>query len=234
MKNPEATTIDAAATVAEQGAHVAPEKAPSKKGASQKKGAPKGQKTAKGAKAKAAPKKASKKAAKPARKKEASAPRAESKGAKILEMIGRAKGATLTEIMKATAQAVADILNQRFKRRDTPAVAVNLLGLLDATQLDQRLAAGFDGCHAGPQIVLDVQVEMAFQFVGQLAFPAAVIEQTREADEESAHVSHRITRIAGQLWGPLSSLAARARSRPRGLPRSATRQRHRGSAGRQI
>src|SRR5258708_5467814 len=100
MKNNQATET---AAVAEQGAHVAPEKAPSKKGASQKKGAPKGQKTAKGAKAKAAaPKKVAKKAAKPARKKEASAPRAESKGAKIIDMIGRAKGATLAEIMKAT------------------------------------------------------------------------------------------------------------------------------------
>ena len=106
MKNNEATDTTQTAAVAEQGAHVAPEKAPSKKGASQKKGAPKGQKTAKGAKTKAAaPKKeakAGKKAAKPARTKEASAPRAESKGAKIIEMIGRAKGATLAEIMKAT------------------------------------------------------------------------------------------------------------------------------------
>jgi Protein of unknown function (DUF3489) len=106
MKNNQATETTQAAAVAEQGAHVAPEKAPSKKGASQKKGAPKGQKTAKGAKAKAtAPKKGArvaKKAAKPARKKEASAPRAESKGAKIIDMIGRAKGATLAEIMKAT------------------------------------------------------------------------------------------------------------------------------------
>ena len=32
----------------------------------------------------------------------AAAPRAESKGAKILDMIARAKGATLAEIMKAT------------------------------------------------------------------------------------------------------------------------------------
>src|SRR5580658_9472946 len=96
MKNNQATETTQAAAVAEQGAHVAPEKAPSKKGA------PKGQKTAKGAKAKVAPKKASKKAAKPARKKEASAPRDESKGAKIIDMIGRAKGATLAEIMKAT------------------------------------------------------------------------------------------------------------------------------------
>ena len=105
MKNSEATTATETAAVAEQGAHVAPEKAPSKKGATQKKSAPKGQKKAKGGKTKAAaPKKeakASKKAAKPAQAK-ATTPRAESKGAKILEMIGRAKGATLAEIMKAT------------------------------------------------------------------------------------------------------------------------------------
>jgi hypothetical protein len=105
MKNAEATATDTAATVAEQGAHVAPEKAPSKKGVSQKKGAPKGQKAANGAKTKPAAKRKAntgKKAAKPALK-GAGAPRAESKGAKILEMIGRAKGASLAEIMKATA-----------------------------------------------------------------------------------------------------------------------------------
>ena len=98
MTNSEATTTASATAVAEQGAPVAPEKAASKKGATKKGGAPKGQKTAKRAKAKAA----AKKAAKPARKKEASAPRAESKSAKIIDMIGRAKGATLAEIMKAT------------------------------------------------------------------------------------------------------------------------------------
>jgi len=96
-----------AASVGEHGAHVAPEKTSPRKGATRKKGAPKGQKTAKGAKAKAAALKkaanAGKKAAKStAPAKRASAPRAESKGAKILEMIGRAKGATLAEIMKAT------------------------------------------------------------------------------------------------------------------------------------
>lgn len=99
-----AETTDKAVTGAERGAHVAPEKSSPRKGASRKKVAPKGRKTAKGAKGKAAaPKKqakASKKTAKPERN--ASAPRAESKGAKILEMIGRAKGSTLAEIMKAT------------------------------------------------------------------------------------------------------------------------------------
>ena len=96
MKNHEATETTQPAAVAEQGAPVAPAKAASKKAATQKKGAPKGQKTAKGAK----PKAAAKKAAKPERK--SAAPRAESKGAKILDMIARAKGATLAEIMKAT------------------------------------------------------------------------------------------------------------------------------------
>ncbi len=103
MTNEQANTP---AAVAEQGAQVAPEKAASKKAASQKKGAPKGEKTAKGAKTKAAPPKkeatAAKKATKPASAKKTSAPRAESKGAKIIEMIRRAKGATLAEIMKAT------------------------------------------------------------------------------------------------------------------------------------
>ena len=104
MKNREATETTQTAVVAEQGAPVAPAKAASKKAATQKKGAPKGKKAAKG-KAKASPKKeakAGKKAAKPAHAKEASAPRAESKGAKILELIGRPKGASLAEIVKAT------------------------------------------------------------------------------------------------------------------------------------
>jgi hypothetical protein len=100
MTNAEATTTETAATVAEQGAHVAPEKASSKKGATQKKGAPKGKRSAKG-KTKASPRKEAK-ADKPARAKVATTPRAESKGAKIMELIGRPKGATLAEIVKAT------------------------------------------------------------------------------------------------------------------------------------
>jgi hypothetical protein len=117
-------TNDTAAAVAAQGAHVAPEKAPSKKGATQKKGTPKGQKTAKRAKAKAAaPKKAakaSKKAAKPARK--TSTPRPESKGAKILDLIARAKGASLAELMKATgwqSHSVRGFISTAGKRHGT-------------------------------------------------------------------------------------------------------------------
>ena len=119
MTNAEANTP---ATVAEQGADVAPEKVPSKKGASQKKGAPKGHKAARGRKAKAAPKteaKTSKRVPKPAGDKQAIKPRAESKGAIILALIGRAKGATLTEIRKATdwqAHSVRGFLSTAAKK----------------------------------------------------------------------------------------------------------------------
>jgi hypothetical protein len=122
MKNAEAITTTEAAAVAEQGAQGAPEKAAANRAASQKKGAPKGQTAAKGANTKAAaPKKEAKakKAAKPARAKKTTAPRAESKGAKIIEMIGRAKGATLAEIMKATdwqAHSVRGFLSTAAKK----------------------------------------------------------------------------------------------------------------------
>ena len=122
MKTVEATTTENTATVTEQGAPVAPETAPPKKGASQKKGAPKGQKPAKGAGKAAAKKEAKagkKAAAKSAPAKEASKPRAESKGAKILGLIGRPKGASLAEIMKTTnwmAHSVRGFLSTAAKK----------------------------------------------------------------------------------------------------------------------
>ena len=85
MTTAETNTTDKAAAVAAQVAHVAPEKAAN--GAKQ------------GARAKGpAPEKAAEAGAKASRK--AAAPRAESKGAKILDMIARARGATPAEIQK--------------------------------------------------------------------------------------------------------------------------------------
>lgn len=120
MTNPEANT---ASTVAERAATAAPEKASSKRGASRKKGAPQARKTANRGRAQAEPKKqakASKRATQPARAKAARTPRAESKGAKILELIGRPRGATLAEIMRAVAwqaHSVRGYLSTAAKQR---------------------------------------------------------------------------------------------------------------------
>jgi len=123
MTNAEATTTEDTAVVAQQGATVTPEKAPSKKGASQKKAAPKGQKSAKGKPPAATPKKElkpNKKAVKPAHAKKTATPRADSKGSKILALIGRFKGASLAEIMEAThwqAHSVRGFLSTVSKKR---------------------------------------------------------------------------------------------------------------------
>src|SRR5687767_15909364 len=101
MTNTE-TTTENATTIAAQGAHVAPKREASKKGATVKKRV---QRAAKGGKAKAtAPKKQAKAAKKPAKRpaKEARVPRAASKGAMILDLLRRAKGATLPQIMEVT------------------------------------------------------------------------------------------------------------------------------------
>jgi hypothetical protein len=92
-------TTDTTAVGAAQAGNVTPKKASPQKGATRKKAALTGRKTAKAAN----PKKAAnprKRGAQP--KSKARTPRAESKGAKILSLIRRAKGATPAEIMKAT------------------------------------------------------------------------------------------------------------------------------------
>jgi hypothetical protein len=110
MTTENAETTNTAGTVGAQGTAVAPEKAPSKKAASPKKGAPKGQKSAQAAKPKAAASAKLKKAAPPktgAKAPKAAKPRTEgarvgSKTATILDLLRRAKGATLADIMAAT------------------------------------------------------------------------------------------------------------------------------------
>ena len=110
-----AETNDTAATVAEQGAPVAPEKTTPTKATSRKKGAPKSRKKGKAAK----PSAGAAKEKKPAKSK--NAPNRQGKGAKILEMIGRAKGATLAEIMSACgwqAHSVRGFISTASKKYD--------------------------------------------------------------------------------------------------------------------
>lgn len=97
MTNLKAST---AAAVAPQGATVASEPAPATKDASPQKAAPQGRKTAHTRQ----PKKAKgRKKAHATKHAKATAPRLETKSAKILEMIRRPKGASIAEITKVIA-----------------------------------------------------------------------------------------------------------------------------------
>jgi hypothetical protein len=107
MKSAEATISAEAATVAQQGAHAAPEKAASTKAASRKKDPPKANKGAKKAakQTKSATKKQTKEkiaSKKVPNEQEAPAPRATSKKAIVLDLLRRPKGATMAEIAQAT------------------------------------------------------------------------------------------------------------------------------------
>jgi hypothetical protein len=103
-------TNETVAAVAEQGATAAPAPAAAKKATRRQKREPKGQKRGRGAKSQKAPK---------AGKKSQATARRESKSAKILELIGRSKGATLAEIMSATgwqAHSVRGFISTAGKR----------------------------------------------------------------------------------------------------------------------
>ena len=93
----EAITIENTAT-ADEAAPGTPKKTASKKATALKKATPTGKKSAKAPKS---PKQKAKKATKPASKEEGATFRPGSKGAKILDLIGRPKGASLAELMKA-------------------------------------------------------------------------------------------------------------------------------------
>jgi hypothetical protein len=135
MTNVESTTTDTA-DVAEQVAPAAPEKAPSKKAATQKKGAPKAKNPPKGAKAKAA---APKNKAKPAGRTRAQkgAPEARTnKKAEIIALMKRAKGVTLAEIMEATGW-----------QRHTVRGFVSLLGSKGGEKIESSKNAAGDRCY---------------------------------------------------------------------------------------
>ncbi len=115
MTNAEANT---AAPVVAQGAQNAPERASSNKRATAKKNAPKTPKPAKGAKPK---KRANKKREPKPRRQRNAGPRAESKGAKVLEMVARANGASLADLMKATqwqAHSIRGFLSTASKKHN--------------------------------------------------------------------------------------------------------------------
>ena len=60
----------------------------------------------------------------------------------------------------------SDVLQCGFNYGDAAAVAIAFFCGFDAAEFDDGAAAGFNRRHAGAEIVVDVELEMAFEFGG--------------------------------------------------------------------
>ena len=96
-------------------------------------------------------------------------------------------------ISRHHAQAIAKVLHEAFAPGQGGAFAISLLRRHNATKLEDRLAAGLLGCHAGAEIVLDVHLEMAFELRLQIGLAVRVAEETEYSNPESAQVLHGVS-----------------------------------------
>jgi len=70
------------------------------------------------------------------------------------------------EIIAQAAQGVVKIPPGGFEQWDAAPVAIHFLSRLNAAQFDQRLPASFRGRHAAPDIIFDMQLQVAAHLVG--------------------------------------------------------------------
>ncbi len=88
-------------------------------------------------------------------------------------------------------RAIADIPEQRFEPRNAAAVAIALFRLLQAAELDERLATRFFGSHPAPEIVLDMHLDMALELLGQLAVLSPFVNQAAPPHEPATQSPHK-------------------------------------------
>ena len=88
------------------------------------------------------------------------------------------------------AECEAEILQQVFEPRQRPALPDRLLGLFQTAKLDERPSARFLRGHAGAEVVVDVQLKMAFQLGGDVILRRMSGKQAAEAMEESSEGPH--------------------------------------------
>ena len=85
----------------------------------------------------------------------------------------------------------------------TAAIAMGFPGAGNAADPDERLAARFVRCHAGADVVVGVQIDVALQLVGEVPLAGAGPNEAGDSRPPRAQRSH--------VSPPYSSLAARKR-----------------------
>ena len=88
------------------------------------------------------------------------------------------------------AQAQAQVLREHVDQGQAAPVAVDLPGLLDAAQLDQRRAARVFARHPRAQVVLHVHLQVALQLLREFALAAVAVEQAQDARPQRSQRPH--------------------------------------------
>ena len=116
-----------------------------------------------------------------------------------MTMPASAKPGLLTQ----RAHAVAHVADQRLERRQAAAIAIRLLGRLDAAERDHRAPPRLGRRHAGAEVVVDVQLQVALDLGRELALGPSIGEHA-----EQPHATRRAWTSHRTFY---SSLAARKR-----------------------
>ena len=82
------------------------------------------------------------------------------------------------------------VLQRRLEDRDPTTISIGALHLLDASQLDQGVSAGFHGAHPESTVVVDVHLQVKSELVVQLAIQMAAVEKAPHAGEEGSERPH--------------------------------------------
>lgn len=116
------------------------------------------------------------------------------------ERQSRNRDTTEPGILAQHAQSETDIVDQGFQHRYASALSNALLHGLHAAELDPCRSPRFLGCHSAPNVVLNMELEIAFDLIGHLDFMRGPIEKAGKTFEESPQFSQGIlTRDAARL-----------------------------------
>ena len=93
-------------------------------------------------------------------------------------------------ILDQHTNAETQILEQRFQHGQPPALAIIFFCLFQTAEFYQGVSPRFFGVHSRAQIVLDVQLKMAFHLGGKLAVAAVLVEETTQPQQHCAKQPH--------------------------------------------
>ncbi len=113
------------------------------------------------------------------------------------------------------SRAVVKITNQGLNHGHPSSIAIRFFGLLDASERDERTTPRFVCGHAEAHVVVDVELQMALELVGELAIGSRRSHEAYQSDQRCADASHgSLTRGTGAPVGAMLT----ARRQPESAP----------------